>query len=138
MKSRVIAMVVYVGVALCSAVMAAVCIYKRRLTIATDCPVSGKCYLVVRHGGGYYFISDFSYGSSGNSVLYQLLEETKCRVFWDNESRMIPCFMVSRWYPESFFDDRYVKFGILDDAPLDPFSKSYLRELYYSVLQRYG
>ena len=95
----------------------------------------GWLYVVLRDfWGNTYFVSDFGFPHEKRIILRRLMEELKYRILFWNDGNMVDHgdLTASVWYPEMFGGG--VRFILLDEAPLEDFSKKLIRSVYKDVL----
>ena len=84
--------------------------------------------------GNTYFISDLGFPYEKRDILRRLIEEMKYRVLFWQDGNMLGHgeFSASGWYPALIGRD--VRFVLLDEAPLEDFSKKLVRSVYQDVI----
>ena len=102
--------------------------------------VSGceEWYYIVLRDAMYncYFITDLSKPSGDEKILMYLIQELKYRILFYKNGTMVDSsdLIITRWY--HYFSTKF-KFVILDEVPLEEFSKQLIRTVYNDLLDEY-
>lgn len=137
MMHRWVFIILYVSALVHSVVRTCLRIFGKRYSIFKRVEYGRMLYLVIIIRNNYYFVGDIAVKRTQQSVLNKMLDELKYRVLWDNQHNMYDIHAtVGVWNPYLFEDRHRIKFVILDEVPLEPFSKEIIREVYHDVLEK--
>ena len=83
-----------------------------------------------------YFITDLSKPRGDEKILMYLIQELKYRILFYKNGTMVDSsdLIITRWY--HYFSTKF-KFVILDEVPLEEFSKQLIRTVYNDLLDEY-
>ncbi len=137
MTHRWIFIILYVSALVHSVVRTCLRIFGKRYSIFNRVDYDRMLYLVIKIRHTYYFVRDIAVQRNRQSVMNKMLDELKYRVLWDNQHNMYDIYAtVGVWNPYLFEDSHRIKCVILDEVPLEPFSKEIVREVYHDVLEK--
>ncbi len=134
---RWVFIILYVSALVHSVVRTCLRIFGKRYSIFNRDDDWRMLYLVIIIRHTYYFVGDIAVQRKQQSVLNKMLEELKYRVLWDDQHNMYDIqATVGVWNSCLFEDSHRIKLVILDEVPLEPFSKEIIREVYHDVLEK--
>lgn len=97
----------------------------------------GWYYIVLRDEMyNCYFITDLSKPSGDEKILMYLIQELKYRILFYKNGTMVDSsdLIITCWY--HYFSTKF-KFVILDEVPLEEFSKQLIRAVYNDLQEEY-
>ena len=134
MRNIYVCIIVYVMVLIHSAIRTVRHIFLNRYAMALHHGDLSRYYLVFIYHDKYFFITDISVTKRNRDVLSKLVDDARYRWFYDNNGKSIDnCFTIGVWHP-SLFQCSHIKMALLDEVPLNPFSKTAVRELFHDAL----
>lgn len=134
---RKIGLVIYIVFLVYNVVRALISVIRRGKTVPRVSGCEGWYYIVLRDEMyNCYFITDLSRPSGDEKILMYLIQDLKYRILFYKNGTMVDSsdLILTCWY--HYFSTKF-KFVILDEVPLEEFSKQLIRKVYNDLLDEY-